>query len=62
MKWLRRWLPELCVFAFIVIADVIGTHILGHDASWFWRWGIAIGAITSLAIMEAGKKCYGSRK
>jgi len=61
MKWLRRWLPELCVFAFIVIADIIGSHLLAKDAGWYYRWGIAIGAITSLAIMEVGKYGIGKK-
>jgi len=50
----------------IVLLDVIGGMVLSHDASWYYRWGVGIGATTSLAlyliIMETGKKCYGSRK
>ena len=34
----------------IVLCDVIGDMFLSHDAGWYYRWGVGIGATASLAL------------
>jgi hypothetical protein len=53
-RWVRKWRIELSVFIAIVIADVIGSAIIGRatSASFWFRLGMAIGAIMALGIIR----------
>jgi hypothetical protein len=53
-SWIKKWKIELSVLIAIVIADVIGSAIIGRatSASFWFRMGIAIGAIMALCIIR----------
>jgi len=51
MKWKREFcIAILCLVVPIIVLDVIGGMVLSHDAAWFFRWGVGIGASASLAL------------
>jgi hypothetical protein len=53
-KWIWKWKVELGVLVAIVIADVIGSAIIGRatSSSFWFRMGIAIGAIMALFVIR----------
>jgi hypothetical protein len=53
-NWIKKWRIELSVLIAIVIADVLGSSILGRatSVSFWFRMGIGIGAIMALCIIR----------
>jgi hypothetical protein len=51
MKWRKGiTIGIISLVVPIVVLDVMGGMVLSHDVSWYYRWGVGLGATASLLL------------